>query len=231
VKSLFSLLGLSIALTLLLTSAVCFAATAPLYGAGNVLAVASFNDGPGSSDMTCILRLSGDSEIYIDEGSPVKYVPDPGNQDEGDGWIQVNYNDSGWEDGVSGVGFADGDDNTALGSGLMSIWIRYYFEAPNAASISDLTLLADYDDQCIVWLNGVRIFASSGAPDGDPPAWNASEGGTDNHGSTEMAAGTPNEARWTQGSIEETAVDFVFAGATAVEASDKLAVTWGSLKK
>jgi hypothetical protein len=224
------LLGFGVALTFLLTSAICLADTAPLYATGNVLAAASFNDGPGSSDMTLILRLSGDGEIYVDEGSLVKYIHDPDNEGV-EGWIETNFDDSGWADGVSGVGFDDGDDNTETPTGVMSIWIRYHFDAPNAPTVQDLVLLADYDDQYIAWLNGVRIAASDDAPEGDPPAWNASEGGTDNHGASELPAGTPNEARWSHGDIVETAVEFEFAGTTAVEARGKLAITWGSLKK
>lgn len=226
----FRLLGFSVVLTLLLTSAICFADTAPLYGSGNVLAAANFNDGPGSSDMTLIIRLSGDGIIYVDEGNPVKYIHDPDNEGV-EGWTEIGFDDGGWTDGISGVGFADGDDNTTTSSGLMSIWTRYRLDAPNAASAQELVLLVDYDDQAMVWLNGVNIFTSAGAPEGDPPAWNASQGGTPNHGASELAAGQPNAARWSHGDIEEVIVDFQFAGATAVEADGKLATTWGNLKK
>jgi hypothetical protein len=225
------ILGFAVALTLLLTSAICFAATAPFYGKGNVLVGANFNDGPGSSDMTLIMRLSGDGEIYVDEGDAVKYIHDPDNKDVGDRWIEVDFDDSGWEDGTSGVGFSDGDDNTTVPAGLISVWTRYYFDAPNAGSVNELILLADYDDQYAAWLNGVQIAVSANAPKEDPPAWDATQGGCSNHGATELAAGKPNETRWGQGSIEKTTVDFKFAGAVAVEAKDKLAITWGNIKK
>ena len=65
-KLFFSLLGI-----LLLTSTICFGDTAPLFGSGNVLVGANFNDGPGSSDMTLIIRLSGDGEVYVDEGRAI----------------------------------------------------------------------------------------------------------------------------------------------------------------
>jgi len=208
------------------------ATLAPLYTAGNVLAGANFNDGPGSSDMTLIMRLMGDGVIYVDEGSPVKYIHDPDNADVGAGWIQTEFDDSGWADGVSGVGFADGDDNTETPSGVMSIWTRYYFDAPNAATISDLTLLADFDDSYIAWLNGVVIAYNSGAPAGDPPAWNVAEGGVSGSGASELPAGQPNEARWSDGSIEETIVQFQLAdGPAAVSPKSKLTTTWGNLKK
>jgi hypothetical protein len=206
---------------------------APLYRRDNVLAGFNFNDGSGSSDMTLIMRLMGDDEIYVDEGDDVKYVHDPDNQEIGDEWIEADFDDSDWEDGISGVGFADGDDNTTVTSGRISIWTRYYFDASNADKVKALILYADYDDQYIAWLNGVKIAASAGAPAGDPPAWNASQGGVTNRGSLEMAAGQPNEARWNQGAIEETEIEFEFAGNSpiAVEATGKLAVTWGDLKR
>ena len=228
-KHFFSLLGLTVALTLL--SVVCFGATAPIYGSGNVLAGANFNDGPSSSDMTLIVRLDGDGDIYVNEGHAVKYITDPDNEGV-EGWTAISFNDSAWTDGVSGVGFSDGDDNTVTPSGLMSIWTRYYFDAPNAGSISALTLLVDYDDASMVWLNGVLIYASANAPEGDPPAWDAAAGGlSDNVSACELAAGTPNDARWSEADIETVEVDFRYDGTTAVAADGKLAITWGSLKK
>ena len=223
---------LSAVIILIITANLGFA-QAPLYKQDNVLVGANFNDGPGSSDMTLIMRLTGDGEIYVDEGHEVKYIADPDNEDVGNEWIEIEFDDSGWEDGISGVGFSDGDDNTMVPGGRISIWTRYYFDAPNADKIKELVLLADYDDQYVAWLNGVQIAFSAGAPRGDPPAWNATQGGCTNKGSREMAAGQPNEARWQGGGFDRTVVDFEFAGnsAFAVEARGKLAVTWGDLKR
>ena len=209
-------------------------AEVPLYTRDNVLIGINFNDGPGSSDMTLIMRLSGDDEIYVDEGSPVKYIHSPDNQDI-EGWTELEFDDSDWKDGVSGVGFSDGDDNTQVPAGLISIWTRYHFDAPNASSVKEVILLADYDDQYIAWLNGVEIARSAGAPGaaGDVPAWNATQGGCPNHGSSELPAGKPNKSRWDNARVEETAISVKFAGnsALAVEISDKLAITWGDLKR
>ncbi len=205
---------------------------APLYVTGNVLAGGNFNDGPGSSDITLIMRLMGDGVIYVDEGSPVKYILSPDNASAGDGWIQTDFDDSAWADGISGVGYADGDDNTEVPSGVSSIWTRYYFDAPNAATISELILLSDSDDAYIAWLNGVAIGFSSGAPAGDPPAWDVAEGGISGDEASDLPAGQPNEARWSDGEIERTVVSFQFAdGPTAVSPRGKLATTWGRLKK
>lgn len=221
---------ISVALFLMLSVSISFA-QAPLYKKDNALVGANFNDGPGSSDMTLVMQLSGDGEIYVDEGHEVKFIHDPDNE-KVEGWTEIEFDDSKWEDGISGVGFSDNDDNTVTPAGRISIWTRYYFEAPNASKIKELLLLADYDDQFAAWLNGVKIAASSGAPGGDPPAWNASQGGVPNHGSSELAAGKPNKARWNHGGLQKTVVDFKFEGNSplAVEAMNKLAVTWGNLK-
>jgi len=91
-------------------------------------------------------------------------------------------------------------------------------------------ILVDYDDQYVAWLNGVKIAASAGAPKEDPSAWNATQGGGINHGSAELAAGKPNTARWVLASIEKVVVDFAPIGASPVEAKNKLATVWGSIK-
>ena len=52
------------------------------YKKDNVLIGINFNDGPGSSDMTLIMRLSGDNDIYVDEGNDVKYIHSPDNENQ-----------------------------------------------------------------------------------------------------------------------------------------------------
>ena len=201
---------LLLAAMLIMVSLNSFAEQAPLYKTNNVLVGANFNDGAGSSDMTLVMRLAGDKTIYVDEGDDVKYITDPDNEGV-EGWTEIDFDDSDWSDGMSSVGFSDGDDNTTVPAGRISIWTRYYFDAPDAAKTKSLTLMSDYDDQFIAWLNGVQIAASINAPRGDPPAWNATAGGVNNHGSTEMPAGNPNEARWKNGSIQTDKIDFKFA--------------------
>lgn len=205
----------------------------PLYKKGNVIAGANFNDEPGSSDMTLILRLLGDDEIYVDEGYEVKYIYEPDNANVDDSWIQIDYDDSGWADGISGVGFSDGDDNTVILSGITSIWTRYYFDVPEANKIKELVLLVDYDDAYIVWLNGMEVSFGGGPPAGNPPAWDAAQGGVSGHEAVGASAGKPNDMRWEFGGIVQVTVPFRYAGTSAigVEAKNKLPVTWGRIKK
>ena len=215
------------------------AATFPIYRQDNVLVGANFNDGPGSSDMTLIMRIDSnlDDEVgWVDEGHEVKFIVNPDNDGIDEGWTQIVYDDSGWDDGESGVGFSDGDDNTVTAGGLISIWTRYYFDIQDASTISALTFRAEYDDQFAAWLNGRLIMASAGVVasigEDDEPAFDLSAAGVNNHGSKELPAGKPNAARWNGGGQENVDLDFEFAGQTAlgVEAQGKLATTWSHLK-
>ncbi len=83
------------------------AATYSIYRQDNVLVGANFNDGPGSSDMTLIMRIDSDEADdvgWVDEGFDVKFITNPDNEDIDEGWTQLVYDDSDWEDGVAGVG-------------------------------------------------------------------------------------------------------------------------------
>lgn len=206
-----------------------------IYTRGNVLVGANYNDGPGSSDMTLIIKLESGGKAYVDEGAKVKYIHNDDNKEIKPGWTKIDYDDSKWKDGISGVGFSDGDDNTLTPTGLISIWTRYSFDIPDASTVKELTLYVDYDDNCGIWLNGERIFASNGqTPLESEPPWNVSANGSPpNHEASDLPAGKPNKARWDSPVVVKTVVPAKFGGtnALAVGAKGKLATTWSHLKK
>ena len=85
--------------------------TPKLYSKDNVLAAGCYNDGFSSSDMTLIIQLKAGGNIIFDEGAKVKYlVPEA----DVAGWNEREFDDSNWEDGITGVGYGDGDDNTEI---------------------------------------------------------------------------------------------------------------------
>ena len=225
---------LSVALTALTVGLALHSRAVPIFTKGNVLVGANYNDGPGSSDMTLIIKLESGGKAYVDEGAKVKYINNDANKDAKPGWSQIEYDDSKWQDGISGVGFSDNDDNTVTAAGLITIWTRYYFDIPDASSVKDLLLYADYDDHCGIWLNGERVYASNAmTPASGEPAWNVSQGGAaPNHESSDQAAGKPNKARWDNGAVVKTALTAKYGGANAlaVEPKGKLAATWSDLK-
>jgi hypothetical protein len=203
------------------------AASAPLYTGDNVLACANFNDGTGSSDMTLILQLDADGKMLVDEGAPVKFIVP---QSDIANFQKQDFDDSAWQDGKSGVGFADSDDNTEVPSGISTIYTRYHFKVADATAVKKLVLRADYDDDYVAWLNGVEIarspgMATGGSKEGDVPPWNYSAaGGTlqvSNH-----EASKANPPAWQQ----EVVVDFQAMTATSVRPAGKLATTWSEIK-
>ncbi|MEO2006232.1 MAG: hypothetical protein ABGY41_19285 [Candidatus Poribacteria bacterium] len=212
----------------------------PIYRQDNVLVGANFNDGPGSSDMTLIMRIDSnlDDEVaWVDEGHEVKFIVNPDNDGIEEGWTQIVYDDSEWDDGQAGVGFSDGDDNTVTAGGLISIWTRYYFDIQDAATVTNLTFRVEYDDQFAAWLNGVLISSSADVGgkfgEDEEPAWDLTmDPAGPNHGSKELPAGEPNLDRWADGGQESVELDFDYAGQTAlsVDPQGKLTTTWSHLR-
>lgn len=234
----FTCILTALALTLMVN--LCFAQdTITLWDGVNYLACVNYNDGPTSSDMTLVVQLEVDGQIVVNEGDPVKYVfmrsaDQALGESLGMDWVQPAFDDSDWEDGISGVGYSDGDENTEITReneagerDCIAIYTRYAFSLDALPSIGTVILRADYDDGYAAWVNGVEIARSPNL-EGRDLTWNASADGIDNHGSTELAAGTPNPDRQYQ---EETAADFSRVAAAALKPTGKLAATWGMLKQ
>jgi K319-like protein len=105
-------------------------------------------------------------------------------------WRQPNFEDSlasGWEEGPTGIGYGDGDDLTVLDdmqmtatqAGYRAVFTRKTFQVPNPATIHDLTLVIDYDDAFIAYLNGQEVARrhTGTLGVGQDFAWNQSTGG------------------------------------------------------
>ncbi len=237
-----TLLGTGMILALLLTSAICFADTVPLYANGNVLAAGNYNSGHGSSDITLAIRMLADGNIVVNEGDAVKYFvaydDEPAANDALGNWTEPGFDDSSWADGFSSVGYDDGDDNTEIDNKkattgdeqVDAIFTRYSFDLGPAPSA--IEFLVDYDDSFVIWINGVEVGRSSNLDaDGDIPDWSVgSDGPTGGgHGSSELPAN--DEGRWTHGdTISLDLVDFAFDAGSAVRPADKLAATWAGIK-
>jgi len=214
------------------------AENAKLYTTGNVLAAGNYNNSATSSDLTLIIKLTAGDKVLVDEGATVSYILPDTNID---GWTTKDFNDSAWKVGISGVGYADNDDNTTITGPVPSIYTRYHFDAPNASSVKEVTFLIDYDDFYILWLNGVEVARYDPikdiAPGGVPGFDEVTKKGVTDHESSDTAAGKPNAARWDKpqgaaaGQIAKhvVAVD-LGAVVSAVNAKAKLATTWGDIK-
>ncbi len=229
-----SLVVLALVSLVLLLPVNSFAAKAQLKTGENVLACANFNDGLTSSDMSLIVQLEADGNMLVNEGSKVKYLY-PTSAVSND-WIKPTFDDSSWSDGISGVGFADGDDNTEVTAGKSAVvYTRYRFKVDNASAVKKLIFRADYDDGYVAWLNGTEIarsasMAAGGSAVGDIPPWDYSStsGKVTNHEASNAAKGTPNVNRKYQ---DEFVIEFDAVGqTTAVKSMMKLATTWGEIR-
>ncbi len=85
-----------------------------------------------------------------------------------DAWRQVDFDDSRWETGPAGFGYADNDDATILNDMLgryATVYIRKEFSLASVTPNAPVELTIDYDDGFIAYLNGKEV-ARRGMPAG-----------------------------------------------------------------
>jgi CotH kinase protein/Concanavalin A-like lectin/glucanases superfamily/Bacterial Ig domain/Lamin Tail Domain/Immunoglobulin domain len=121
-----------------------------------------------------LVREAGPSEALLNPGAPVKALV-PADDALGLNWTAVEFDDSGWTNGTSAVGY----DRIPFGVNYLpliglnvesmmypnagSLYVRIPFTVPNLDDYSGLTLHVQFDDGFIAYLNGQEI-ARSNAP-------------------------------------------------------------------
>ncbi len=111
----------------------------------------------GSGGATFI--AAGDTWKFFRGRSPASTPPEA--------WQDPNFDDSAWEAGPSGFGFADNDDATVLDDmrgQYVTVYVRKEFTVASVGA-GALELTVDYDDGFIAYLNG-REAARRGMPAG-----------------------------------------------------------------
>ncbi|MFH0909481.1 MAG: putative Ig domain-containing protein [bacterium] len=106
-----------------------------------------------------------------------------GAADPGATWAGLQYDDSGWLQGPTGIGYGDGDDVTVLSDmqgNYVTVYARKMFVVSNAASVSDMTLTMDFDDGFVAYLNGLEVCRTNivGTPTRNTTASTYHEAGT-----------------------------------------------------
>ncbi|MDG2265671.1 MAG: lamin tail domain-containing protein, partial [Candidatus Marinimicrobia bacterium] len=110
------------------------------------------------------------SRTLVNQGDIFKYlIP---SSEPNSNWTNINFNDSNWDDGASGFGYADGDDATLLPNGTLSLYLRKNFSINNIGEVISLILDIDYDDAFVAYINGIEIARAN--INGVPPPFNAS---------------------------------------------------------
>ena len=84
------------------------------------------------------------------------YVYFLGNQEPPTDWNSPSFNHASWDSAYSVIGYGNANDSTLVDT-TQSLYVRMKFSISDVSAISKLTLLADYDDGYIAYINGVEV--------------------------------------------------------------------------
>jgi hypothetical protein len=125
--------------------------------------------------------------VFLDLGAGWKYFkgqaePSPNATGEPTtAWAAPEFDDSGWLDGATGIGYGDGDDETVLRDmrgNYLSVYLRRRFTVDDLFQVKNLILEIAYDDGFVAYLNGKEIGRSANMDNrGNPPAHNRNANG------------------------------------------------------
>ncbi len=107
-------------------------------------------------------------ETVIDWGDEWKYYL--GYSAPPEDWRQIDFDDSIWLSGPSGIGCGDGDDATIIPT-VISYFLRHKFTVTDTTNLVYGILHVDYDDAFVAYLNGTEIARANIGSPGIPPAW------------------------------------------------------------
>ena len=105
----------------------------------------------------------------INWGDEFRYII-PDNQTSNH-WKNLDFDDDNWQTGNSGFGYGDGDDETIIPNGTLSLFIRKTFTINDLNDIESLILDVDYDDAFVAYINGVEVGRRNIS--GNPPLYNS----------------------------------------------------------
>ena len=105
-------------------------------------------------------------------------------------WRKLAFNDATWLQGIGGVGYGDGDDNTIINP-VTSLYLRKIFNITDTSEISEAVLHIDYDDSFVAYLNNVEIARSNIGIVGDHPLY--TQGSSSLHEAQMYQGGTPDQ--------------------------------------
>ena len=71
-------------------------------------------------------------------------------------WNTIDFDDSGWPNGPSSIGYGDDDDITIIDP-VVSLYLRKTFQVENVNEIAHGLLHMDYDDGFVAYLNGMEV--------------------------------------------------------------------------
>ncbi|MBD3636637.1 MAG: CotH kinase family protein [Crocinitomicaceae bacterium] len=94
-------------------------------------------------------------ETVVYETDTWKYIVPTSTVDPA--WNTLGFSTASWNTGPGGFGYGDGDDNTILPNGTVSVFHRITFNIIDTSDIAAAALTMDFDDGFVAYLNGVEI--------------------------------------------------------------------------
>jgi len=167
------------------------------------------------SEVPVYLIKSGDSWKYWDQGEVTDNT-----------WYATTYNDAGWGEGVSELGYGDGDEKTTLSYGpdannkYPTYYFRKQFNYDTTQSLHSFKMRIKYDDGAIIYINGVRRFVLN-FPDENNITYNTYANGVpDENAYYEY----PIESSWISPGSNTIAVEIHQSGPTSSDISFDLEI-------
>jgi hypothetical protein len=79
-----------------------------------------------------------------------------GSSEPDTGWNRPDYDDTSWLKGNKSIGYGDGDDSTIIAH-TSSVYLRIPFSVADKSALTKASLMLDYDDGFVAYLNGHEI--------------------------------------------------------------------------
>jgi hypothetical protein len=129
--------------------------------------VALDNQGLSATSAPVTVTVMTPASTLIELGAVWKYLDN--GSDQGTGWREPAFDDSGWASGHAPLGYGDGDEATVLNGGpeadrIITTYFRRRFFIPDRSVYFNLVVRVLRDDGAVVYLNGAEIFRSNMSP-------------------------------------------------------------------
>ena len=119
------------------------------------------------------LPFSGDE--LLSQGAAITYFK--GLSEPPADWMTSGFDDATWLTGVTGIGYADGDDATELTDmrgNYSTVYVRADFDVPDVNDVDTFLLNIIFDDGFVAYLNGTEVARHNIT--GTPPPYTAETG-------------------------------------------------------
>lgn len=147
--------------------------------------------------LIAINQVSG--QIDFNFNSSYSYLKGSAASDIPDEWNTTGFDASAWSMSAAPFRYGDGTGGTVLDdmqNNYSTVYLRSSFIAQNIKNIKELTILVNYDDGFILWVNGAIVLQKN-AP--DLPAYNAFASGNHESGIAETYVIDSSEIQLVEG--------------------------------